>query len=192
MYSLLQSTENWQQHSESSRCHLRCIPYHTLKQCRHVDLTMLAMKHSVELKVAASESQRENLKDLAKQQFNALNEPVARMVRTVLTEVLTEILFLASCTASWLAAENGAEMGTLYGSRYGARKNLQTISKTMHRNLLLFLKDQDKPFSLVVDATTITMNIPYFICFFQAIEDNHPISYFYRRMELSEGEGSRA
>lgn len=51
------------------------------------------MKHAIEIELAASETERENLRATARQQFNAIHEPVARMVRIVLTEIQTETAF---------------------------------------------------------------------------------------------------
>jgi hypothetical protein len=47
-----------------------------------------------------------------------------------------------------------------------------------------------KPFSLLVDSTTDSKNVPYLICFIQTIEDGYPMTYFYRLVELKEGESA--
>lgn len=91
-----------------------------------------------------------------------------------------------------LQIQNGVEMGSRYRSRYGARKIVEVVSATMHKKLLEFLKQQDKPFSLIVDATTNTQNIPFFVVYIMTLEFMTPVVYFYRLVELTEGEGSKA
>lgn len=151
-----------------------------------------ALKYEMDVKMAKSVAERNALRDDARKKYESSLEPVVRMVRTVFVESQIGISFANHERIVELQKLNGVDMMYRYGGAYGAGKIVDVISTTMHEILLKYLISQNQPFSIIVDATTNTRNIPFFIIYINTLEDGMPISYFYRVLELKEGEGSIA
>lgn len=60
----------------------------------------------------------------------------------------------------------------------------------MHVVLLTDLVSKDQPFAFIVDSSTTKRNVPYFLCYIQTLEDGYPVSYYYRIIELKDGESA--
>jgi len=145
--------------------------------------SILARKHKEDLKTI--------IKDLEEAEGGLL-QPTFRMIRTVYMEAKTGIPFSKHEDIVKLQKANGVNLGTHAFHDKAAADITKIISQQMHKRLLRRLINDDVEFSILVDATTDSRNIPYFIVYIQTIEDNAPVIYFYRLIVLEKGESADA
>ena len=79
---------------------------------------------------------------------------------------------------------NGLDMGKHFGNRNGAAAITSFISEHMHEKLLKHIIDSQMDFGLIVDETTSKSHTKYFAVLIQGLEDERPITYFYRNIEI--------
>lgn len=116
--------------------------------------------------------------------------PTVRMMRTVYAETISEIAFTKHHTIVEMQQLNGVGLGSHHNGPDAAREITKLISSSFHTTLITNIVTTKKPCSWQFDGTTDTRNIPYLIVYIQTLEDGYPITYFYRLIELKEGEKS--
>lgn len=114
------------------------------------------------------------------------------MFKLVYTEAIINTPFYRHAELANLARDIGVKIGTHHANEKAAKTITQFISLEMHTILIKHLVAQDLPFSIIVDGNTDKHNIPYLIVYIHTLENNRPIAYFYRIIELNKGESSEA
>lgn len=112
-------------------------------------------------------------------------EVTARMIRTVYVENKLTLPFLAHSSLVLLQRTHGVNMGCHHYERTGARRMTEHISKMMHDTLIDSLTSTNKPISIIVDGSTDPSQTHFLIVYFQTIEENNPVIYFYKLIELN-------
>lgn len=108
----------------------------------------------------------------------------ARMFRTVF--VLNKLSLAYSDHAGLVTLQklNGLDMGFHHYERTACTKMSNFISDIMHDILIKYLIENQMPISIIVDDTTDLSTVHFKIVYFQTIEDNRPVIYFYKLIEL--------
>lgn len=154
----------------------------------HKDAVEFAFKY------ANSKSEDERIKLLQQYEERQRQDliPTVNMIKTIWAEALAEVPFQYHPVFVDLQRSNGVNLGFHHYHKTGASVMARSIGGTMHKILLKHLVEKNEVFSLIVDATTSTKNIPYFISYFQLTEDGYPITYYYRVVDLVDGETAEA
>ena len=79
---------------------------------------------------------------------------------------------------------NGADMGRHFGNKDGAASITSFISEHMHGMLIKHIIESQMDFGLIVDETTSKSHTKYFAVLIQGLEEDRPITYFYRNIEI--------
>ena len=79
---------------------------------------------------------------------------------------------------------NGADMGAHFGNYNGAAAITNFMSELMHGTLIVHILDSEMDFGLIVDETTDKSHKKYFAVLIQGMENDRPITYFYRSIEI--------
>lgn len=108
----------------------------------------------------------------------------ARMFRSVY--VLNKLSLPYSDHAGLVTLQklNGLDMGYHHYEHTGCTKMSFFISDVMHDILIDYLIKNQMPISIIVDDTTDLSATHYKIVYFQTIEENRPVIYFYKLIEL--------
>ena len=122
------------------------------------------------------------------EQENHLLQVTMRMMRTVFVETVSNLPFLSHHAYVILQEQNGIDMGYHHYDRMSAARMVSVISETMHDELILHLVKKQNPFSIILDGSTDASQNHYLIVYFQAIENNRPVVYFYKLILLEADE----
>ena len=79
---------------------------------------------------------------------------------------------------------SGADMGQHFGNHHGAASITSFISEHMHGMLIKHIIDSQMDFGIIVDETTSKSHTKYFAILIQGLEQDRPITYFYRNIEI--------
>lgn len=110
----------------------------------------------------------------------------ARIMRTVYVEVKRNIPFDSHSDMVALQEMNGINMGYHDRDTMSAVKVMESISSVMHKILISNLLLKNSPISIIIDGSTDYSGANFLIVYFQAIESNVPVIYFYKLLPVSE------
>lgn len=112
----------------------------------------------------------------------------ARMMRTVFTEVKNNVPLASHPEIVNLQKANNVDLGIHHFDRQSATRMMEFISAEMHRRLIDHLLSKNSPVSIILDGSTDVSFRHFLIVYFQAMEDNVPIVYFYKLVETADDE----
>lgn len=139
------------------------------------------------LKVEAAKRQRIEISQ--NEQTEEMNDYerlliTARMFRSVYVLNKLSLPYSDHAGLAMLQKNNGLDMGYHHYERTGCTKMSQFMSDIMHEILIEYLTENKMPISIIVDDTTDLSTVHYKIVYFQTMEDNRPVIYFYKLIEL--------
>lgn len=108
----------------------------------------------------------------------------AKMFRSVFVLNKLSLTYSDHAGLVMLQKANGIDMGYHHYERSGCTKMSLFMSDVMHDTLIEYLMKNKRPISIIVDGTTDLSTIHYMIVYLQTIEDNMPVIYFYKLIEL--------
>lgn len=126
----------------------------------------------------------EQIQQTEDSQDNKYLEITSRMIRTVYVINKLTMSFSSHGGMVLLQKANGIDMGYHHYERTSCFRMTELISKHMHQTLVDNIMKQNVPISLIVDGTTDSSRVHYLIVYFQTIENNNPMIYFYRLLEV--------
>ncbi|PAA56523.1 hypothetical protein BOX15_Mlig001790g1 [Macrostomum lignano] len=92
-----------------------------------------------------------------------------------------------------LQVKNGLDMGSHHKHRKSAAAMVESISNTMHRTFVNYIKSADNlPISIVLDTTSDIHSNSYVMIYFRVLENSQPLMFFYRFKRLTEVETGRS
>lgn len=121
---------------------------------------------------------------------NHFLEATSRMFRTVYVAAKKNIPFMSHPDLVRLQQLNGLNLGNHHFERTSATRMVETISKGMHRNIINHMLSISSPVSIILDGSSDSNGQHYLIVYFQAIEDNTPVMYFYKLIPTSTDESA--
>lgn len=137
-------------------------------------------------KLAAERQRTEIFQDEQNEEMmnNAKLLITSRIFRTVF--VLNKLSLSHSDHAGLVTLQklNGLDMGNHHYERTSCTRISVFISQVMHKTLIGYLIKNQMPISIIVDDSTGLLTVHYKIVYFQTIEDNSPVIYFYKLIEL--------
>ena len=80
---------------------------------------------------------------------------------------------------------NGVNLGTHHFDRTSATKIMENISELMHSTLIKSLKENNQPLSIILDTSTDATNNNFLLIYIRSIENNYPMTYFYRCLHIT-------
>ena len=104
----------------------------------------------------------------------------AQMIRTVYVEIKANIPMYSHRQIVLLQEAHGVNMGFHHFDRESANRMMAFISDTMHTATIKSILESNKPISFIADGSKDITAIPYLITYFQTIEENVPVLYFYK------------
>ncbi|XP_031639159.1 E3 SUMO-protein ligase KIAA1586-like, partial [Contarinia nasturtii] len=116
-------------------------------------------------------------------------EVTARIIRTVFVINKLSLPFSDHAALISLQQLNGLSMGWHHFDRTACTKITADISAYMHDTLINSLIQNEMPISIIIDDSTDAGNVHFKIVYFQTIESDRPVIYFYKLIELSAGTG---
>ncbi|PAA88322.1 hypothetical protein BOX15_Mlig021755g1 [Macrostomum lignano] len=117
------------------------------------------------------------------------DEITARVLTTVYAEVKANVPFSAHNLMVDLQIKNGLDMGSHHRHRKSATAMAESISMTMHKTLLKYIKNsKDLPISIVLDTTFDIHSNSYLMIYFRILENSNPMMFFYRFKRLAQVE----
>lgn len=143
------------------------------------------------LQEKAKESIPEQFKKIQKEkelEERGQNAVTIRMIRSVYTETMINLPFISHPAIVQLQEANGVFLGYHHYDRTSAVRMVNVISTEMHDSLIKQLTDKQSPVSLIVDSSTDNSQNHYLIAYFQALESNIPVIYFYKLILLQADE----
>lgn len=126
----------------------------------------------------------ENIKQLEEKKDNNFLEVTSRMFRTVYVLNKLTMSFSSHSGLVTLQKLNGIDMGFHHYEKTSCTRMTVFISEKMHSTLIENIMKTNVPVSIIVDGTTDSRLIHYLIVYFQTIENEIPMIYFYRLLEL--------
>ena len=120
---------------------------------------------------------------------NLILKPTSNFFRTVYTMVRANIPFESIKHLVNLQEIHGVDLGKLYQTNKGVHEMTLTISEVMKNKLIDFLKKNNNPLSLIIDAAEAGYH--YLSVMIQTIENNGPIVYFYELIKLTSDESGQ-
>ena len=120
---------------------------------------------------------------------NLILKPTSNFFRTVYTMVRANIPFESIKHLVNLQEIHGVELGKLYQNIPGVHDMTLTISEVMKNKLFEFLKKNNNPLSLIIDASDAGYH--YLSVMIQTIENNRPVVYFYELIKLTADESGK-
>lgn len=103
----------------------------------------------------------------------------SQMIRTVYVEVKANLPMHSHRQIVLLQEAHGVQMGFHHFDKTSAQRMVSVISDTMHSTMITSIIKQNVPISIIIDGSTDVMSIPYLIIYFQTLEVNVPIVYYY-------------
>jgi hypothetical protein len=125
-------------------------------------------------------------KSVLESKVAAPHKATVLMIRTVYASVLLNIPFYLHPDIVLLQRLNGAEMGSHHYDPSSATTITESISQRMHENLLKYLKRLKFPFTIIADSSTDATNKNFLLLYFRSIENEFPMTYFYRCLHITE------
>jgi len=126
-----------------------------------------------------------------KEQENAWYFAVTmRMIRTVHVETKINLPLDSHSKIVQLQAANGLSMGHHHLERTSATRMMMLISLDMHKTLIRSVCSKKLPISIIVDSSTDASQNHYLIVYFQRIENDVPVIYFYKLIKLAADESA--
>ena len=175
--------------------------YHSTNPTRNKDQILQHIKSTVhqealnlvtEIAMASSEEQRVSI-------VNAAREKEAQDMRVTLDHIFLSytarqagVSFAKHPVLVANAKQMGVNLGIHHFHEAADQQKTEAISTGMHSILLNFLVKENQEFSLIVDGSTDNTNVPFLICYIQSLEDGFPMVYFYRLIELADGESAES
>jgi len=116
----------------------------------------------------------------------------AKVLRTVFVEMKLNIAYERHKDLLKLQTLNGLSMGHHHFERTSASRMADFLSQTMHNTLLKHLKDDNKnnALSIMVDESTDRSLHHYLVLLIVALENERPVTYFYRNILLRDDESA--
>jgi hypothetical protein len=94
-------------------------------------------------------------------------------------------LMKSSETLKMIESVCGHKIANRHRERTSALRMLNSISRQFHRNLMVHLTARYKgPLSLSLDGSTDRVNKHHILVYIRAIENGHPVDYYYKDIEL--------
>lgn len=108
------------------------------------------------------------------------------MIRTVY--VLNKLTMPFSSHSGLVSLQelNGINLGYHHYERTSCTRITNFISKTMHNTFVKSLLEKNVPVSIIIDGTSDSSRNHYLIVYFQTIENDNPVIYFYRLLEVND------
>lgn len=113
----------------------------------------------------------------------------ARMFRSVFVLNKLSLPYFDHKGLVTLQKLNGLDMGYHHYEHTGCTKMSLFMSDDMHDILIEYLVENQMPISIIVDDTTDLSAVHYMIVYFQTIEENRPVIYFYKLIEITSETG---
>lgn len=113
----------------------------------------------------------------------------SKMLRTVYAINKLTLPFDDHEVVVYLQKLNGVELGYHHYERSGCVSMTLHLSNSFHEILIDYLIAKKNPISLIIDDTTDKGNNHFKIVYFQTIEDNNPVIYFYKLIETKSEKG---
>lgn len=117
---------------------------------------------------------------------NKLYQVTANMMKTVYAEVRMNVPFMYHPYLVELLNLHGVNVGFHHFDKTGATRMMAVISMEMHLTLLKTIKEKNYPCSLIVDTSTSIGLYHYLTVLIQTLENERPVIYFYRLIEVGE------
>jgi len=144
--------------------------------------------------ITKTEKQLEGKFDALQEKIDAEDKMVlqitARMFRTVFVEQKANVPFDSHKMIVALQKKNSAVLGVHHYGRTAATEMVELMSNEMHKILLNEMVLKKMPCSIIVDSSTDSSGYHYLIVYFQTLENEHPVMYFYRLVLLGVDETS--
>ncbi len=133
------------------------------------------------------------LRDLEEKQHAESDNVLPRtasMMRTVYAEVLLNIPFASHQTIVQLMERNEVKKSHHHYERTSALRMATFIGDYMHSRLIESLNTRRgyEPLAIIVDGSTDPNQNHYLIVYFQVLDNNFPLIYFYRLIPLTDDE----
>lgn len=80
---------------------------------------------------------------------------------------------------------NGIDCGTVHNTYHGVKAAAASISKGMHKKTVQKLIRDDIPLALISDESTSKSQTKYMVILIQTMEDDIPVLYLYRNIEIT-------
>lgn len=110
----------------------------------------------------------------------------SRMLRTVYVSNRLTMPFSSHSGLVTLQELNDIDMGRHHYERTSCTRITEFISRKMHETLITSLLEKNVPISIIIDGSSDTSRIHYLIMYFQTIEKDYPVIYFYRLLEVND------
>lgn len=114
----------------------------------------------------------------------AIYEATSKVFRTVYTLILANIPFDDYDHLIELQQTHEVKLGRLYLNRFGARKMITTMAVNMRLKLVDHLTKNNNPLSILVDTSEAGYH--YLSVFFQTIENDRTVVYFYDLIQVTD------
>uniref|UniRef100_A0A914PE97 DUF4371 domain-containing protein n=1 Tax=Panagrolaimus davidi TaxID=227884 RepID=A0A914PE97_9BILA len=111
-------------------------------------------------------------------------DPTCNMFRLVYTETMANIPFIKHPEMVSLMKMNKVDVGSLHFSKYSSQKIQESIAKTLHNDLVNYLKSQSPPISIILDTSTDSNGRNILLLYLRVFFNNYPHVYFYRAVQL--------
>lgn len=128
----------------------------------------------------------ENIRELEEKKDSKALEITSKMIRTVYVINKLTMSFSSHGGIVTLQKINGIDMGYHHYERTSCMRMTTVMSKTMHDTLIEQLLSKNVPISIIIDGTTDSSRIHYLIVYFQTMENDNPMIYFYRLIEVND------
>jgi len=156
------------------------ISSHTKSFVHEQAIKSLKENYIISLKTGLNDLQATRTSDLT-----ATSIPTVKMIRTVYAEIKLAISMNSHPDIVELQKLNGVDLGTHHFDRTSATKIMESISELMHSTLIKSLKENNHPLSIILDTSTDAANNNFLLIYIRSIENNYPMTYFYRCLHIT-------
>ena len=122
-------------------------------------------------------------------------EVTSRMFKTIFTEAKLNIPLDSHHSIVDLLRECGVDIGYHHYERTSATRMTEFLSDQMHKilisNFILNRNMRTMPVSIIIDESADSNGRYYMVVYFQTIDNDVPIVYFYRLIEITSDETSQ-
>jgi hypothetical protein len=116
----------------------------------------------------------------------------ARMIRTAYVGILADIAFNQHHRIVNLQKLHGVDMGYHHDNAMSVKRMINSISNTMHRDLITEINVPNLPISLMADPTTDSTNNYLMIVYMFFLRNNSPVIQLYRLIKIRFSENSES